>query len=149
MRTYLSGRKARAIHGKREESKVGLVTRFYTGDWTKWRHVIPSEQTEAKSPYRGLLPACFAAPDCRAQKRSLRIHGFWLLLGSHKANTKICWVSNRMTYFNTQFELLPRIKAFYSNCDCILFDSWPRHQLFLLKPFTFYSVLLDKYRYNV
>jgi hypothetical protein len=35
MRNYLSGREARAINGKEEESKVGLATRFYTGDKTK------------------------------------------------------------------------------------------------------------------
>jgi hypothetical protein len=35
MINYLSGREARAINGKREESKVGLFTLFYTGDRTK------------------------------------------------------------------------------------------------------------------
>jgi hypothetical protein len=35
MRNYLSRREDRAINGKREESNVGLVSRFYTGDKTK------------------------------------------------------------------------------------------------------------------
>jgi hypothetical protein len=35
MINYLSGREARAINGKREESKVGLATRFYAGDRKK------------------------------------------------------------------------------------------------------------------
>jgi hypothetical protein len=35
MINYLSGRKARKINGKREDSKVGLATLFYTGDRTK------------------------------------------------------------------------------------------------------------------
>jgi hypothetical protein len=35
MRNYLSAREAREINEKMEESKVGLATRFYTGDKTK------------------------------------------------------------------------------------------------------------------
>jgi hypothetical protein len=35
MRNYLGGREAKAINGKREERKVGLITLFYTGDRIK------------------------------------------------------------------------------------------------------------------
>jgi predicted component of type VI protein secretion system len=76
MRNYFSGREARAVNGKREESKVGLVTRFYTGDRTNWRHVITSKQIETKRPYQVLLAAYFAVSACRAHKCALRIQGF-------------------------------------------------------------------------